>query len=222
MTVTGREVGSSDDDQQTDVALRLQVNGADHDIHVDVRATLLDVLREQLRLTGTKKGCDHGQCGACTVLLDGRRVNSCLIFAVMAEGRSITTVEGVGGESEGERPISIDHGIVASSTSSELHPLQVAFVERDALQCGYCTPGQIMSAIGLLHEISTTPTYDELRDLMSGNICRCGAYPNMIDAIIDVMEEEGGDGSRLDEGSTGLDTTTTADARPRGTRTTAQ
>jgi xanthine dehydrogenase YagT iron-sulfur-binding subunit len=195
MTVTSRGVGGRDDGQHTDVALRLRVNGRDHEIHVDVRATLLDVLREQLRLTGTKRGCDHGQCGACTVLLDGRRVNSCLIFAVMAESRSVTTIEGVGGGSEGERPAGIDHGIVAASTGQELHPMQRAFIERDALQCGYCTPGQIMSAIGLLHEISTTPTYDELRDLMSGNICRCGAYPNIIDAIIDVMQEK----NRMDE-----------------------
>ncbi|MFI8916069.1 (2Fe-2S)-binding protein [Streptomyces sp. NPDC053513] len=159
----------------------LRVNGADHSLPLDHRTTLLDALRDHLDLTGTKKGCDHGQCGACTVLLDGRRVNSCLLFAVACAGRSVTTVEGL---TDGER----------------LHPVQEAFVGRDALQCGYCTPGQICSAVALLDEAArgepshvtpperppgdpVTLTPDEIRERMSGNICRCGAYPNIVAAI---------------------------------------
>ncbi|MFJ3766274.1 2Fe-2S iron-sulfur cluster-binding protein [Streptomyces sp. NPDC090082] len=159
----------------------LRINGTDRSLTLDHRTTLLDALRDHLDLTGTKKGCDHGQCGACTVLLDDRRVNSCLMFAVMCAGRSVTTVEGV---THGER----------------LHPVQEAFVARDALQCGYCTPGQICSAVALLDEAArgepshVTPaeqrpgepvalTPDEIRERMSGNICRCGAYPNIVAAI---------------------------------------
>lgn len=158
------------------------VNGREERLTVDNRSTLLDVLREQLGLTGTKKGCDHGQCGACTILLDGRRVKSCLIFAVAQEGAEITTVEGLSG-------------------GGRLHPLQVAFIERDAFQCGYCTPGQLCSAVGMLAEAAggwpSAVTRDggpedqldaaEVRERMSGNLCRCGAYPNIVAAIMDVV-----------------------------------
>lgn len=159
----------------------LRVNGRAFDLELDVRTTLLDALREHLHLTGTKKGCDHGQCGACTVLVGGRRINSCLTLAVMHEGDEIMTIEGVG-------------------TPDALHPLQAAFVERDAFQCGYCTSGQICSAIGMLsearagwpshvtddvssHRIELTDR--EVRERMSGNVCRCAAYPNIIAAIRD-------------------------------------
>ncbi len=147
------------------VDVGLTVNGVRHDLTVDSRTTLLDLLREQLGLTGTKKGCDHGQCGACTVLIDGRRVYSCLTLAVMHAGPRITTVEGL-------------------ADGDTLHPVQQAFVERDAFQCGYCTSGQICSAVGLLHE-GHARTDAEVRELMSGNICRCGAYPNIVAAIQD-------------------------------------
>lgn len=161
--------------------ISLQVNGVEHTLELDNRTTLLDALREHLDLTGSKKGCDHGQCGACTVLLDGRRANACLLFAVAVAGRQVTTVEGLGGD-------------------AALHPLQQAFVERDALQCGYCTPGQICSAVGMLAEadagwpsavtddLAASPTLDaaEIRERMSGNICRCGAYVNIVAAIADV------------------------------------
>jgi xanthine dehydrogenase YagT iron-sulfur-binding subunit len=158
-----------------------KVNGEAVDLELDTRTTLLDALREHLHLTGTKKGCDHGQCGACTVLIGGRRMNSCLTLAVMHEGDDITTIEGLG------RP-------------DALHPMQAAFVERDGFQCGYCTSGQICSAIGMLREASdgwpshvtedvASPRIDltdeELRERMSGNVCRCGAYPNIIAAIRD-------------------------------------
>ena len=129
--------------------------------------TLLDALREYAHLTGTKKGCDHGQCGACTVLVDGRRINSCLTLAIMKDGASVTTIEGLA-----------ENGV--------LHPLQQAFLDHDAFQCGYCTPGQICSAVGLLHE-GRAHTSDEIRELMSGNICRCGAYVNIVAAIEQVM-----------------------------------
>ncbi len=147
----------------TSKSIRLKVNGTTHQLTVDTRATLLDALREQLGMPGTKKGCDHGQCGACTVHVNGRRINSCLTFAVMHEGDEITTIEGL---AEGEA----------------LHPVQAAFVEHDAFQCGYCTPGQIMSATALLHE-PIGPDDDDIREAMSGNICRCGAYPNILAAI---------------------------------------
>jgi xanthine dehydrogenase YagT iron-sulfur-binding subunit len=145
-----------------DVTLR--INGGDHPLTLDTRTTLLDALREHLALTGSKKGCDHGQCGACTVLFDGRRANSCLLLAVACDGAEITTIEGLD------------------------HPLQQAFVEHDAFQCGYCTPGQICSAVGMLAELAAegAPLDPELvRDRMSGNICRCGAYVNIVPAILD-------------------------------------
>ncbi|MGZ6694670.1 MAG: 2Fe-2S iron-sulfur cluster-binding protein [Solirubrobacteraceae bacterium] len=155
----------------------LTVNGEERRVDADVRATVLDVLREHLDLTGAKKGCDHGQCGACTVLLDGRRVNSCLLLAVVAEGAEITTVEGL-------------------ADGDELHPVQAAFVEHDALQCGYCTPGQVCSAVGMLDEVArgwpsavtegeVALDAVEIRERMSGNLCRCGAYANIVPAIAD-------------------------------------
>ncbi len=147
-----------------DVDVVLDVNGKRHPLRIDTRTSLLDALREQLALTGTKKGCDMGQCGACTVMLDGRRVASCLTLAVVAHDRPVTTIEGL-------------------ASGGELHAMQAAFVEHDALQCGFCTPGQIMSAVALLEEQHGELTDDELRDRMSGNICRCGAYPNIIAAI---------------------------------------
>ncbi|HET6151139.1 MAG TPA: (2Fe-2S)-binding protein [Polyangia bacterium] len=143
--------------------MALHINGVTRKVRVDPRVTLLDALRERLGLTGTKKGCDHGQCGACTVLIDGRRVNACLTLAVMADRAPITTIEGL-------------------ARGEALHPLQAAFVAEDALQCGYCTPGQIMSAVGLLRE-GQARSDAEVREAMSGNICRCAAYPNIVAAI---------------------------------------
>ncbi|MDO9412120.1 MAG: 2Fe-2S iron-sulfur cluster-binding protein [Pseudolabrys sp.] len=151
--------------------LNITVNGKAHDTRVAPWTTLLDFLRENLGLTGTKKGCDHGQCGACTVLVDGRRINSCLTLAVMRDGCKITTVEGLG------KP-------------GALHPLQEAFIERDAFQCGYCTPGQLCSAAGLINE-GQAKDRDDVRELMSGNICRCGAYTNIADAVMDVLPKGG-------------------------------
>ena len=159
----------------------LTVNQQTHALELDVRTTLLDALRDHLHLTGTKKGCDHGQCGACTVIVDGRRINACLTLAVMQEGAEITTIEGLG-------------------TPDALHPLQAAFIKHDGFQCGYCTPGQICSAVGMLNEMRAgVPSHvssnlmhqpllsaEELRERMSGNICRCGAYPNIVDAITEV------------------------------------
>jgi xanthine dehydrogenase YagT iron-sulfur-binding subunit len=157
------------------------INGTRRDLELDTRTTLLDALRENLRLTGTKKGCDHGQCGACTVIAGGRRINSCLTLAVMHEGDTITTIEGLG-------------------TPQQLHPMQAAFIEHDGYQCGYCTPGQVCSAVAVLDEIKAgIPSHvsadltarprlseAELRERMSGNICRCGAYSNIVEAILDV------------------------------------
>ena len=161
--------------------ISLNVNGKAHALDLDTRTTLLDALREHLHLSGTKKGCDHGQCGACTVIVDGRRINSCLSLAVMHEGSEITTIEGLG-------------------TTARLHPMQAAFIKHDGFQCGYCTPGQICSAVAVLQEIKDgLPSHatadlmqrpalsaDEIRERMSGNICRCGAYSNIIDAITEV------------------------------------
>jgi xanthine dehydrogenase YagT iron-sulfur-binding subunit len=147
------------------IPVSLNVNGSDHKLELDPRVTLLDALREKLRLTGTKKGCDHGQCGACTVLRDGRRVYSCLTLAIAQVGARITTIEGL-------------------ADGGRLHPVQEAFIEHDAFQCGYCTSGQICSAVGLLSE-NHAHTDDEVRELMSGNICRCGAYPNIVAAVQD-------------------------------------
>jgi xanthine dehydrogenase YagT iron-sulfur-binding subunit len=155
------------------IAITLRVNGVEHKLTVAPWTTLLDVLREHLDLTGTKKGCDHGQCGACTVLLGGRRINACLTLAVMKDGEEVTTIEGL-------------------ARGSVLHALQQAFIEHDAFQCGYCTPGQICSAAGLIDE-GRARTADEIRELMSGNICRCGAYPNILAAIEQVLAAKGED-----------------------------
>jgi xanthine dehydrogenase YagT iron-sulfur-binding subunit len=148
----------------------LHINGQDHTLQIAPWTTLLDALREYLDLTGTKKGCDHGQCGACTVLVDGKRINSCLSLAVMQEGSTIQTIEGLG-------------------TEDNLSPLQQAFVDHDAFQCGYCTPGQICSAQGLINE-GRAKTEAEVRELMSGNLCRCGAYSNILSAVMEVMGNE--------------------------------
>lgn len=163
--------------------MAITINGTSYDPPVDPRVSLLDFIRDHAALPGSKKGCDHGQCGACTVLLNGRRINSCLTLAVMHDGDAVTTIEGIG-------------------TAAELSPLQRAFVTRDGYQCGYCTPGQICSATALLEEIANgwpsdatedmtaAPTLsdEEIRERMSGNLCRCGAYPNIVDAIRDVAE----------------------------------
>ena len=175
--------------EATSGPVSLSINGNSYALDLDHRRTLLDALREDLDLTGSKKGCDHGQCGACTVLLDGRRVNSCLILAVAAQHRDITTIEGL-------------------AADGELHPLQAAFLDRDAFQCGYCTPGQICSAVGMLAEAdqgwpsletkcATAPggraalTPAEVRERMSGNLCRCGAYVNIVDAVLDAAGADG-------------------------------
>jgi xanthine dehydrogenase YagT iron-sulfur-binding subunit len=149
------------------VSVSLTVNGSLQTLSLAPRTTLLDVLREHLDLTGTKKGCDQGQCGACTILIDGRRINSCLTFAAMYDGAQITTIEGL-------------------AVNGVLHPLQQAFIDHDAFQCGYCTSGQICSAAGLIAE-GRAKSADEIRELMSGNICRCGAYPNIVAAIEQVV-----------------------------------
>src|SRR3984885_12428680 len=152
------------------VPVTLRVNERQYSVQIDPRATLLDTLRETLHLTGTKKGCDHGQCGACTVHVNGRRINSCMTFAAMHEGEKITTIEGLG-------------------EPGNLHPVQAAFVEHDGYQCGYCTSGQIMSAVALLSE-PVGPSDDDVREFMSGNICRCGAYPNIVKAIQQVRQSK--------------------------------
>ncbi|GGN47624.1 MAG: aldehyde dehydrogenase iron-sulfur subunit [Novosphingobium sp.] len=167
------------------VPVSLKVNGKEHKLMLDTRTTLLDALREHIKLTGTKKGCDHGQCGACTVIVNGTRINSCLSFAVMHEGDEVTTIEGLG-------------------TPDNLHPMQAAFVKHDGYQCGYCTPGQICSAVSVLEEIRKgvpshvtddlegpmKPTNMEMRERMSGNICRCGAYSNIAEAMAEVAGEK--------------------------------
>ena len=170
----------------TSLSLALRINGASHSLRVEPRASLLDVLRDQLQLTGTKKGCAQGACGACTVLIDGERINSCFALAVQCEGREITTIEGL-------------------AKDGQLHPLQRAFVACDGFQCGYCTPGQICSAIGMVSEwkrqVPSARTADvaaeriafsrdELQERMSGNLCRCGAYNGIVDAVTEVFEEE--------------------------------
>lgn len=157
----------------------LTLNGENKTLQVEPWTTLLDLLRHDLRLTGTKKGCDHGQCGACTVLIDGERMNSCLQLAIMQDGKAITTVEGLAGEGE------------------DLHPMQAAFISHDAFQCGYCTPGQICSAVALVNE-GRAKSRDDIREMMSGNICRCGAYPNIVDAIEEVLAEQQSDSRHLE------------------------
>jgi xanthine dehydrogenase YagT iron-sulfur-binding subunit len=165
------------------VAVRLRVNGANYGLRLDPRTSLLDLLREQLELTGTKKGCNHGQCGACTVLVDGRRINACLALAVIYDGSDIRTIEGL-------------------ASGDDLHPIQAAFIRHEGFQCGYCTSGQICSVVGMLHEVEQGTashvtadvrrhdpielTDEEIRERMSGNICRCGAYPGIVDAVQDV------------------------------------
>ena len=150
------------------IPLQIEVNGISHQLSVEPRVTLLDFLREQLGLTGTKKGCDHGQCGACTVHVDGKRINSCLTLAIMNNEKKITTIEGL-------------------AKGDQLHPMQESFIRHDGFQCGYCTPGQIMSAIACIRE-GHANSEEEIREFMSGNICRCGAYPNIVDAIMDVKK----------------------------------
>jgi xanthine dehydrogenase YagT iron-sulfur-binding subunit len=180
-TVATRPGGPVTTPAPVSARVALRVNGQHHEMEVDTRTTLLDLLREHLHLTGTKKGCDQGQCGACTVMVNGRRINSCLSLAVMHEGDEITTIEGLG-------------------TPGKLHPMQAAFVKHDGYQCGYCTPGQVCSSVAVLDEIRRgIPSHvtgdlaakpllssEELRERMSGNICRCGAYSNIIDAITEV------------------------------------
>ena len=153
------------------VPLSLKLNGKTETLQIDPRSTLLDTLRERLNLTGTKKGCDHGQCGSCTVLVNGRRVNSCLSLALSCEGDEITTIEGL-------------------AMGDELHPMQAAFIKHDGFQCGYCTPGQICSAVACVKE-GHAKTDAEIREWMSGNICRCGAYPNIVAAIKEVRDQQG-------------------------------
>ncbi|MEK1889317.1 MAG: (2Fe-2S)-binding protein [Phyllobacterium sp.] len=148
-------------------SVRFSINGVARDATIETCVTLLDLLREEFGLTGTKKGCDHGQCGACTVLIDGKRINSCLVLAVSRDGAEITTIEGIG-------------------SPDKRHPVQEAFIRHDALQCGYCTPGQICSAIGLISE-GRARTREEIREAMSGNLCRCGAYIGIVDAIEEVL-----------------------------------
>jgi xanthine dehydrogenase YagT iron-sulfur-binding subunit len=153
--------------------LTLRINGQQHDMELEAWVTLLDLLRERLDLTGSKKGCDHGQCGACTVLVDGKRINSCMTLAVMQNGREITTIEGL-------------------AEGNKLHPMQQAFIDNDAFQCGYCTPGQICSAVGLINE-GQAKSVAEVRELMSGNVCRCGAYPGIRKAVCAVAGIADGD-----------------------------
>jgi xanthine dehydrogenase YagT iron-sulfur-binding subunit len=152
-------------------SIALTVNGVRRDVELeDPRATLLDLLRERLHLTGTKKGCDRGQCGACTVLVDGRRINSCMTLAVSQDGANILTIEGI-------------------ARGDQLHPLQAAFIAHDGMQCGFCTPGQIMSAIGLIEEGQAGDDPERVREGMSGNLCRCGAYSGITDAVLDVVHQ---------------------------------
>jgi xanthine dehydrogenase YagT iron-sulfur-binding subunit len=170
MTGLGQRTAVAADSEEKGLAVTLRVNGEDRDLRIDPRMTLLDCLRDVLHLTGTKKGCDHGQCGACTVHIDGRRANSCLALAAVHAGSEIVTVEGLG-------------------SPQHLHPMQAAFLEHDAYQCGYCTSGQIMSAVALLDE-PVGATDDDVREFMSGNICRCGAYQNIVAAIQQVRRSQ--------------------------------
>ena len=157
------------------LTIALTVNGAPHRVELeDPRVTLLDLLRERLHLTGSKKGCDRGQCGACTVLLDGRRVNSCLLLAVAHDGADVLTIEGL--------------AATAGSADGDLHPVQAAFIAHDALQCGFCTPGQVMSAVGLIAEGQAGGDPERVREGMSGNLCRCGAYAGITEAVLDAQE----------------------------------
>lgn len=181
---TGSHAQGSSPSPQSRTKVTFEVNGERRELHLDNRTTLLDALREHLHLTGTKKGCDHGQCGACTVIVEGRRINACMTLAVMHQGDSIATIEGLG-------------------DPANLHAMQAAFVKHDGFQCGYCTPGQICSSVAMIEEMKAnipshatgdlmaqvefTPA--EIRERMSGNICRCGAYSNIVDAIMDVVEE---------------------------------
>ncbi|SDF76241.1 MULTISPECIES: (2Fe-2S)-binding protein [unclassified Duganella] len=160
--------------------IQLHLNGESRQFEVEAWVTLLDLLRERAGLTGTKKGCDHGQCGACTVLVGGKRINSCLTLAVMQDGQQVTTVEGL--------------------ADGTLHPLQQAFIEHDAFQCGYCTPGQLCSAVGLINE-GQACSVDQVRELMSGNICRCGAYPGIVAAVTEVMGLQREDGRPYEPGT---------------------
>jgi len=166
----GENTGNGSPSLPAKSAITLKINGAERQIEVAPWVPLLDALRERLDLTGTKKGCDHGQCGACTVLVDGVRINSCLTLAVMKDGAEITTIEGL-------------------ANGDALLPIQQAFIDCDAFQCGYCTPGQICSSVGLMTE-GRAKTADDIRELMSGNICRCGAYPNIVAAIEQAMAEQ--------------------------------
>lgn len=192
LTDGGHEVHAAPQSAATDtVAIRLRVNGTNYGLRVDPRTSLLDLLREKLDLPGTKKGCNHGQCGACTILVDGRRINSCLALAVIYDGSEITTIEGL-------------------AKGDELHPLQSAFVRHEGFQCGYCTPGQICSAVAMLSEVDQGTvshvtedvrqagrialTDEEISERMSGNICRCGAYPGIVAAIREVSEQASGRG----------------------------
>lgn len=187
MTLSTPKAGAAATGPPGTLHYSLTINGQPHDLDLDPRVTLLDLLRERLHLTGTKKGCDHGQCGACTVLIDGARVNSCLTLAVTQDGSRVTTIEGM-------------------AVAGELHPMQAAFIEHDGLQCGFCTSGQICSAVAMLDEwrkgmpsaVSPSDSHAELsdpevRERMAGNICRCGAYPNIVAAVREV-QQRGGDG----------------------------
>ncbi|MBC7729534.1 MAG: 2Fe-2S iron-sulfur cluster binding domain-containing protein [Microbacteriaceae bacterium] len=183
----------------------LNVNGQLHRLDLDPRTTLLDALREHIGLTGTKKGCDHGQCGACTVLLEGRRINSCLTLALTVAGDAVTTIEGLAAQAH-DQAVAVGHSASAAPGSDTLHPLQQAFLAHDGFQCGYCTPGQICSAAGMLAEVAqgmpSLATEDlmapqsalsdaEIRERMSGNLCRCSAYPNIVAAIREVAQAGG-------------------------------